>query len=331
MTGRGLLRIFTSMAMLALAWQVAGGEEVLDLLARADIAWLLAALGLTVPMQVLSALRWSVTSGRLGNPLPMRRAVAEYYLASLINMTLPGGVTGDAARIWRQGQRIGGYRRAAHGVLLERSTGQAALVVVMLAGLAVNPRLLELLVLSQWLAPALAVLAVLVTTLFVAARRWPPLQDLVDDAGHAWWPARVLLIQLLLSLAVVACYLLVFAASAAALGVALSATTALLAIPLVLTAMALPISVGGTGPRELSAAALWPLLGMDAAAGAATALVYGLVVLTGSLPGAAVLARSPSTGRPGHHCIEVFMDSAVRAACRCEAQSRRHWQRWLAA
>lgn len=99
MTGRGLLRILVSMAMLVLAWRVAGGEKVLGLLAHADIAWLLVALALTVPMQVLSALRWSFTCGRLGNPLPLRRAVAEYYLASLLNMTLPGGVTGDAARI----------------------------------------------------------------------------------------------------------------------------------------------------------------------------------------------------------------------------------------
>ena len=82
MTGRGLLRVVVSVAMLALAWQVAGGGKVLDLLAHADIAWLLAALALTVPMQVLSALRWCFTSGRLGDPLPLRRAVAEYYLAS---------------------------------------------------------------------------------------------------------------------------------------------------------------------------------------------------------------------------------------------------------
>ena len=57
--------------------------------------------------------------------------------------------------------------------------------------------------------------------------------------------------------------------------------------------MLAPISVGGLGPREAVAAALWPLLGHDAAAGAAAALIYGAVILVGSAPGALVLLRAP--------------------------------------
>lgn len=59
---------------------------------------------------------------------------------------------------------------------------------------------------------------------------------------------------------------------------------ALLAIPVVLYAMILPVSVGGLGLRELTAAGLWPLLDMAAAEGVLTALLYGGVVLVGSLP-----------------------------------------------
>ena len=63
--------------------------------------------------------------------------------------------------------------------------------------------------------------------------------------------------------------------------------------PVALAAMNLPVSVGGLGPREAAAVAAWPALGLDSADGAAAALLYGAVILAGSLPGAFLLARSP--------------------------------------
>ena len=103
------------------------------------------------------------------------------------------------------------------------------------------------------------------------------------------WP--VLLTQAGLSLAVVASYLLIFCLSARAVHAPLDAASALLAIPLVLSAMALPVSVGGWGLREASAAVLWPLLSMPASNGAASALTYGIVILIGALPGIGVALR----------------------------------------
>jgi hypothetical protein len=112
---------------------------------------------------------------------------------------------------------------------------------------------------------------------------------LARDARAAFLPAAVLLVQAMLSLGVVACYLGIFACAAAAVAAPLDPAVTLLAVPLVLVTMVLPVSVGGTGPRELAAAALWPLFSLPASDGAATALVYGLMVLVGSLPGALVL------------------------------------------
>jgi len=57
---------------------------------------------------------------------------------------------------------------------------------------------------------------------------------------------------------------------------------------LVMTAMVLP-SVGGWGPREGVTAWVFGAAGLGAQRGVATAVVYGVMVLVASLPGAAVL------------------------------------------
>ena len=58
---------------------------------------------------------------------------------------------------------------------------------------------------------------------------------------------------------------------------------------LVLLAAALPTNIAGWGPREGAAAWAFSMAGLDAAEGVAVAVVYGVLVLVASLPGAAVL------------------------------------------
>jgi len=59
---------------------------------------------------------------------------------------------------------------------------------------------------------------------------------------------------------------------------------------LVLLAMALPMNVGGWGPREGVAAWGFGAAGLGANHGVATATVFGVMVFVASLPGAATLA-----------------------------------------
>jgi hypothetical protein len=58
---------------------------------------------------------------------------------------------------------------------------------------------------------------------------------------------------------------------------------------LVLLAMALPTNVAGWGPREGAAAGVFAMAGLGAAQGVATAVVYGVMVLVATLPGAVLL------------------------------------------
>ena len=76
---------------------------------------------------------------------------------------------------------------------------------------------------------------------------------------------------------------------------------------LVLLLAALP-NVGGWGPREGAAAWAFAAAGLGASLGVATAVVYGVMVLAASLPGAVVLlrrARRAPGGRSARPCLSA--------------------------
>jgi uncharacterized membrane protein YbhN (UPF0104 family) len=304
-----LLRLALPVALLALLWHLADGPAVLARLAGSDPAWLLAALVMTNLQTLLSALRWRLTAARLGLPLSLGSAVGEYYLGALVNQTLPGGVLGDAARAVRSRQN--GLRIATQAVVIERLTGQIALLLVTLTGLALTLALPAALPLPPAAARLPLILAAaagaLMLALWAVARLWPRLSQRL--AREFWQPFRRAVLaravwprQATLGLAIVGCNLLTFDFCARATGTALPPLALLTLVPLILTAMLVPLSVSGWGLREGAAAGLLPLAGIAPEAALAASVAFGGVILAGSLPGALVLARrgraDPALSRP---------------------------------
>ncbi|MEL6913568.1 MAG: lysylphosphatidylglycerol synthase transmembrane domain-containing protein [Pseudomonadota bacterium] len=287
-------------------WTVGAGD-VLARLTAAHPGWVLAACFACTLQMVLCSIRWQVTAARLGSRISTGSAISEYYLSSIINSTVPGGIVGDALRAVRA-RGTGGLERSAHAVLIERLAGQIALGATLLIGLLVSGRpalqasgaialggallLISLALalrgrLPAWLVPALA-------------RRF------VSAMGESWLGARTAALQVALSAFIVAANLAIFAFSARAVGAGIGFPEVLFAVPLILAAMLIPFSVAGWGYREGAAAAVFPLIGGSAAAGVSASVVFGAVILVASLPGLAVMFRrrrleaaaSPDAGQP---------------------------------
>ena len=284
-----LVRLIVPVVLLVALWQIADGSGAAGRIARAEPFWLTMALAAVLAQTVLSALRWRLTAGALGLDLPAGRAVSEYFVAQLVNQTLPGGVLGDAARAVRS-QDIAGLRPAAEAVVLERLAGQIAMFA--------------------WLALALT------WSLIFGHIAWPQgtalaFMALVAAAIGAVWLARrarhaavlattraglfapdVRFAQVALAAAILALNLAGFACAARATGSTLSPEAVLTLIPLILTAMLIPFGIGGWGWREGAAAALFPLAGLAPAAGLAASATFGATILLAALPGVVLLGRS---------------------------------------
>ena len=103
--------------------------------------------------------------------------------------------------------------------------------------------------------------------------------------------------QIVLSLVIAMLIIFSFYACARATGTILPANTLLTLIPLILTAMLIPLSVGGWGWREGAAAALFPLVGALPSAGVAASIAYGTMMLIAALPAAVLIlmGHGPTT------------------------------------
>ena len=116
-----------------------------------------------------------------------------------------------------------------------------------------------------------------------------PSRTAASDLRTALLARRAWPVILAASSLAVAGHVLTFLVAARTVG---STTPTVELVPLallVLVAMGIPANVAGWGPREGVAAWVFAAAGMGAAEGVATAVVYGVLVLVASLPGAVVL------------------------------------------
>jgi uncharacterized membrane protein YbhN (UPF0104 family) len=266
-----------------------------DAFAQISAGPVLLCLGLVQLQIILSAVRWRFTAQRLGQTIGLTDATREYYVASFLNQSLPGGMGGDAVRAWRMRvEGKGGWKLPAKGILYERLSGQAAFFVILAVGLPIWPAVIadHSQLPSGWVAVAFCVLG-----LFLAfGLQWlfrrtahPILQQIYEDASEVFMRRQAWLIQSGLSVVVVTAYVAVFMIASQAIGASLPFEAALTIIPLCLLSMLIPVGLGGWGTREAAAMALWPLFDFSPADGLAASLLYGAVSLAGSTPALVIL------------------------------------------
>lgn len=285
-----------------LLWRLGTGV-LLDGLRRIDTPALLAALAVGAVTTVCSAWRWQLTARALGLRLPLGPAVADYYRALFLNAALPGGVLGDVHRAVRHGRSEGDLGRGVKAVVLERVAGQLALTVCGAAVLLTLPSPVRADARTAAVPVVLAAAAVLAVVL--GARRTPSrragaVRRFLADARLGLASRRTGPGVALSSAVVLAGHLAVFVVAARTTGSAAPVVVLLPLAVLALAAMGLPLNIGGFGPREGVTAWAFGAAGLGADQGVAVAVVYGVLSLVASLPGAAVLVarrrRHPPRG-----------------------------------
>jgi glycosyltransferase 2 family protein len=252
-------------------WRLGAGP-FRDGVLTVDARTLAAAAGLGLVTSVCCAWRWKIVARGLGIDLPLPAAVAAYYRSQFLNLTLPGGIVGDIHRGVSHGRDVHDVGRGVRAVVWERCAGQVVQVILTVVVLLVLPSPVHSLMPLVAIAAAVALAGIV-----LAARRRP--------AGvPRGWPGIVLA-----SVSVVGAQAVTFLIAARTAGAGAPPSRMLPLALLVMLAMVLP-SIGGFGPREGSTAWAFGAAGLGADLGVATAVVYGVMVLVASLPGAAVLA-----------------------------------------
>lgn len=274
-----LLRFGVSAIALATLLWWADADTVAEHLRGADIGWLAATLGTLTVVTFLMAKRWQIVATALHIELPFSRAVSEYYVAQLMNLILPGGVLGDVSRAVRI-RHEGDLMRAAQSVAAERMLGQMALFTVMSVAFGV-----ALLVPGGVSWPSVTWLGViglvsLAAAAIAVARRDTATGRFLCLVLKLMKDTRLLIYTLVIAV------LLVFSlyTCARATGTVIPLRDVFTVLPLILSSMLIPLSVGGWGWREGAAAAVFPLIGASSGAGIAMGIAYGAMMMLAALP-----------------------------------------------
>jgi uncharacterized membrane protein YbhN (UPF0104 family) len=278
-------------ALAVVVWHVGVGP-FLDGVRAVDGAALAAGAAIGLVTILCCAWRWTTVARGLGLPLSLPAAVAACYRSVFLNLTLPGGVVGDVHRGVSHGRYVREYGLALRAVAWERGAGQAVQAVVTVAVLLLLPSPVRP---SVPLVVVALVAAVFVVVLVGRVRpgevgsRWAQVRRTVaSDVRNALLARRAWPAIALASVLVVAGHAITFVIAARTAGVSAPISQLLPLALLAMLAMVLP-SVAGWGPREGATAWAFAAAGLGAELGVATAVVYGVMVLVASLPGALVL------------------------------------------
>jgi uncharacterized membrane protein YbhN (UPF0104 family) len=264
---------------------------------------LLAGLVVTAATTACCAWRWRMVAAALDVRLTWATAIVAIYRSQFLNATLPGGVLGDVDRAVGHGRETGALGRSVRSVVWERTLGQVVQVAATVTILVVLPspmRTIGLVGLAGGTAALLLADVVGATRSSVGRAAAAVLTDLrvvLADAGTRRGVG-------LASAGAVAGHLLVFLLAAHVAGVGASPYRLLPLAAVVLLAAAVPANVAGWGPREGVAAWAFAAAGLGATTGVTVSVVYGVISLVATLPGAVVLLagrrRWSTAARPGH-------------------------------
>jgi uncharacterized membrane protein YbhN (UPF0104 family) len=280
-----------AVVLAVLVWRLGTGP-FLDGIRTVNGGALAAAAGVVAVCTTCSAWRWKIVARGLGMELPLGAAVAAYYRAMFLNLTLPGGIVGDVHRGVSHGREMSDVGCGLRAVAWERFAGQlvqALLTIVVLLSLPSPVR-------SSMPVVAIAVVAAVLGVMLAARARprdarsvWARIRSsLAGDIRNALLTRRAWLGIALASAIVVIGHAVTFLIAARTAGTTAPLSRMAPIALIVLLAAVLP-TVGGWGPREGVTAWVFGAAGLHAQRGVAAAVVYGVLVLAASLPGAAVL------------------------------------------
>ena len=301
-------RLVGGAAILAVLVERLGAGPFLDGFRMTSAGSLAAALGITVLTTACCAWRWRLVAVRLGVDLPVGTAFSAYYRSQFLNATLPGGVLGDVHRAVRHGRDVGDLGGSLRSVAWERSLGQAVQTALTVIVLLLMPSPLR----SQGAAVGAAAMVLGLGAVLAWSARPRGAHGLPARVGRAVTAdlRKLLLVRrawlgiVIASGLAAAGHVLVFLIAARTSGVDTSAARLLPLALVVLLASAIPMNIAGWGPREATAAWAFHATGLTADQGVTVAVVYGVMALVATLPGALVLllrrrdVRAPAVPGP---------------------------------
>jgi uncharacterized membrane protein YbhN (UPF0104 family) len=254
-------------------------------------------LSLMLASILVAGLRWWCVLLAIGIRVKFWTVFSLHYSSLFTNFALPGTVGGELLKIWRLNKIGVSYSKAINSIIIDRTAIIAATVVVALA----LPYYLwpQLMLLKDnmvlMLIGAIATTIILLLTWKLIAPKFTALvAPLKADATLV--TRKPTYLATILSLTFLCNFInsLIFYLITISLAADISIYACLVMIPVVILLCFLPITYSGWGIRELSLIYGYTALGLPKEVALAASVLYGILMMLGSLPGGLfLLTKTP--------------------------------------
>jgi hypothetical protein len=285
-----ILRLLVTVGILALIVRSIDVDELVSVLAKAQLGYLLIAVMMQCCSSALAAFRWGLLMDNLSFRLGVGFYLRSYFKGMFFNQALPTSIGGDAIRVLDVAGRGFRKRDSLYAVALDRVVGLSSLLVVPIAvGLwqpALLPQGLFIVVLLLGVGSLLGFLCALNLRRWIWLWQQPRLMvaAILSERLHLAFCARQVRIAVASVIVHVLASVCLFA-TGKALGIELGLLPYLALVPLALLFSVLPVSIAGWGVREGAIVALFSAIGTGKALALAMSLLYGVILMLVSLPG----------------------------------------------
>ncbi|WP_294962311.1 lysylphosphatidylglycerol synthase transmembrane domain-containing protein [Sulfurimonas sp.] len=290
---KNIIKLIITIAMFYILFQYVDFENLIEILAKSHGGTILIALIFQLGSTYVAAYRWRLIMKLLVFNESMSYYVKSYFKASFFNQVLPSSIGGDAVRIIDLTRKGYDKKDALYGVFVDRVVGLIGLLIL---------NLISTIIFFDTFDKDFSLLIILITlsgivgfTLlfhlekikFLANYKGLDLFHRLAKRLNNLYSDRTLLYKHI-SISVGIHLLTVLALYALALSIDfhISFQIFLIAIPPVFLLTIVPISLAGWGIREGAMLGIFMLVGADETKVLAMSILYGLLLIIASFPGA---------------------------------------------
>jgi len=279
-----LLKLCVSAGLLFLLLQKTGLGNVFLHLSSIKVEYFILSSTLYLVATGISALRWGFL---LDERYPFRRLLSLYFIGAFFNNLLPGAIGGDAVKIYYLYNDTRRGSSSFGSVFMDRYVGYAALLTIgFVSGIIAFKDLMTLGM--HWVLPVMTLLFIAGSAGIFGLRLGRQIKAVSAfyDYFHVYIRKKgVMAKAFILSLIIQYMNILMIYSIARGLDLEPSFSALFVFVPIIGTAMTVPISISGFGVREGGFVLLFGMTGIRPEASISISVLWFLSIAAASLPG----------------------------------------------
>ncbi|MBA3024881.1 MAG: flippase-like domain-containing protein [Sulfurimonas sp.] len=296
---KNIIKLLITIVLFYYLFQYIDYEKLYHILYKSHGGWILLALILQLGSTYLAAYRWFKISQLLVFKEKLSFYVQSYFKGSFFNQVLPSSIGGDAVKILDLVQKGYNKKDAFYGVFVDRVVGLVGLLVLNLLATIIFfgtfdqdfSFLIILITLSGII--GFILLFHLEKIKFLGKYKFLDLFHRLARRLNALYPSREILLKHIgISVLVHFFSVLTMYGLSLSIDLNLSFQIFLIAVPPVFLLTIVPISLAGWGIREGAMIGIFLLIGADGTKVLAMSIIYGILLIISSLPGAYFWVKS---------------------------------------